>query len=105
MVPRPLPAPTEEPPRWGEAPDKPCGVCVKGFDPDRVVWEDESWVLTHEGQPTGLPLVLVLHTREHQDYGELDDDLASQMGRISNRLVRIIENLPHIGRAACRPVG
>ncbi len=45
-----------------------------------------------------MPLVLVLHTRRHLDYGELDDELASQYGRISNRLVRIIEHLPEIGR-------
>ena len=89
--------PADEPDRWGEG-DKPCGACVDGFDPARIVWEDELWVLTHNGAPSGLPLVLVLHTREHQDMGELDDELASQMGRISNRLVRIIENLPHIGR-------
>ena len=29
---------------------------------------------------------------------ELDDELASQLGRITNRLVRIIEHLPHVGR-------
>jgi diadenosine tetraphosphate (Ap4A) HIT family hydrolase len=63
-----------------------------------VVWEDERWVLTHRGAPSGLPVVLVLHTREHQDYGELDDKLASELGRISNRLVRIVEHLPNIGR-------
>ncbi len=55
-------------------------------------------MLTHQGAPSGLPLVLILHTREHQDFGELDDDLASEMGRITNRLVRVIEHLPHIGR-------
>jgi len=97
VVPKPLAAPADEPPRWGEADDKPCPACA-GFDPERVVWEDDLWVLTHDGAPTGLPLVLVLHTREHQDYNELDDEMASQLGRISVRLVRIIENLPHVGR-------
>lgn len=98
VVPKVLAAPADEPPRWGESDDKPCGACVEGFAPERVVWEDDVWVLTHGGAPTGLPLVLTLHTREHLDMGELDDEQASQMGRISNRLVRIIENLPHIGR-------
>jgi diadenosine tetraphosphate (Ap4A) HIT family hydrolase len=97
IVPKVLPAPADEPPRIGEA-DRPCSACTDGFDPERVVWEDDTWVLTHRGQPSGLPLVLLLHTREHLDMGELDDDQASQMGRITNRLVRIIENLPHIGR-------
>ncbi|MCW2797562.1 hypothetical protein [Nocardioides sp.] len=97
VAPRVLPAPAPEPPRYGEDPEKPCGSCA-GFDPDRIVWEDEHWVLTHDAKPTGLPLVVVLHTREHLDFADLDDDLASQLGRISTRLSRIIGNLPHIGR-------
>jgi len=98
LAPKVIGPPADEPARWGEAADKPCGECENGYDPGRVVWEDEFWVLTHPGQPSGLPLVLMLHTREHQDMGELDDELASQLGRITNRLVRIIENLPNIGR-------
>ncbi|WP_148612034.1 hypothetical protein [Nocardioides rubriscoriae] len=98
IAPRTLAPPADEEPRYGESPDKPCGLCQDGVDAARVVWEDELWVLTHHGAPSGLPLVLTLSTREHQDMGELDDELASQLGRITNRLVRIIENLPHIGR-------
>ncbi len=98
VAPRTLPAPSDEPARWGESPDKPCGACADGFDPEQVVWDDEQWVLTHHGAPSGLPLVLTLHTREHLDLGHLDDDLASQLGRITNRLVRIMEHLPEIGR-------
>jgi diadenosine tetraphosphate (Ap4A) HIT family hydrolase len=97
IAPRSLQPPRDEDPRWGESADKPCGACA-GFDPDTVVWEDEAWVLTHDGKPSGLPLVLTLHPREHLDLGELDDEQASQLGRITNRVVRIIENLPHIGR-------
>ncbi|MCW2816402.1 MAG: hypothetical protein JWN84_3857 [Nocardioides sp.] len=104
IVPRTLAPPSDEEPRWGESPDKPCS-CEKGFDASRIVWEDEHWVLTHAGAPSGLPLVMVLHTREHLDMGELDDELASQLGRISSRLVRIIENLPHIGRVHVNPWG
>ena len=97
LAPKAVPPPGDEPGRYGEDPAKPCPECTV-VDPDRIVWEDEHWLLTHPGRPTGLPLVLMLHTREHEDFGELDDDLASQYGRISNRLVRIIENLPNIGR-------
>lgn len=98
IVPRTLVPPSDEPPRYGESEEKPCGSCANGFAPDTVVWEDEYWVLTHGGAPSGLPVVLFLNTREHLDMGSLDDELASQLGRITNRLVRIIENLPHIGR-------
>lgn len=97
IVPRPLAAPTDELPRFGESADKPCPACA-GFPADQVVWEDEEWQLTHRGEPTGLPLSLVLHTREHVDMPDLSDDLASQLGRITTRLVRIVGNLPHIGR-------
>lgn len=105
IAPRVVLPPSDEPARWGESEDKPCGACASGFDPDRVVWEDETWVLTHPGAPSGLPVLLSLSTREHLDMGNLDDELASQMGRISNRLVRIIENLPHIGRAHVMRIG
>jgi diadenosine tetraphosphate (Ap4A) HIT family hydrolase len=104
IAPRTLRPPADEDPRWGESPDKPCGAC-QGFDPERVVWEDDVWVLTHQGQPSGLPLVLMLHPREHLDMGELDDDRASQLGRITNRLTRIIEGLPDIGRAHTMRIG
>lgn len=98
IAPRVLPAPADESPRWGEDPSKPCAECADGFAAERVVWEDEQWVLTHPGRPSGLPLVLLLHTREHLDMGTLDDELASQLGRITNRLVRIVGALDGIGR-------
>jgi len=97
VVPKVLQAPADEPPRWGESEEKPCGSC-RGFDPERVVWEDERWVLTHQGAPSGLPLVVVLHTREHLDISDLGDDLASELGRITVRLTRIVGSLPNIGR-------
>jgi diadenosine tetraphosphate (Ap4A) HIT family hydrolase len=93
IVPKVIPPPSDEPARQG----------ADELDPDRVVWEDERWVLTHPGKPSGLPIVLQLQPRDPEDAGEIDDDMASEMGRIINRLVRIIENLPHIGRVhVCR---
>jgi diadenosine tetraphosphate (Ap4A) HIT family hydrolase len=97
VVPKPLAPPEPEPPRIGEEGGAPCGVCHRDLG-DRVVWEDDVWLLTREERPSGLPLVLTLWTREHLDLGDLDDDEASQLGRISNRLVRIMQGLPHVGR-------
>ena len=96
IAPRVLRPPGDEPARAGER-GQSWDACA-GFDPERVVWEDERWVLVHRGRPSGLPLVLLLYPRDHEDYGELDDEAASEFGRISHRLVRIIEHLPHIGR-------
>jgi len=97
VVPKVLAAPGEEAPREGEPGGKPCFACA-GFPPERIVWEDEHWVLLAESKPTGLPLVLVLWTREHFDVGGFDDEHAAELGRIANRLVRIVEGMPGIGR-------
>jgi len=96
IAPKIIRPPSTEPTRFGEDPAKPCPECA--IEPDRIVWEDEFWVLTHPGKPSGLPIVLMLLPREHEDSGVLDDERASEMGRIINRLVRVIENLPNIGR-------
>lgn len=97
VVPKVLAEPAAEAPREGEEGGAPCFACA-GFEPERIVWEDERWVLTAMAEPSGLPLVLVLWTREHLDVGEFGDDEASELGRIANRLVRIIEAMPGIGR-------
>lgn len=105
IVPRTLQPPSDEPARRGEADGEPCGPCTDGFDAARVVWEDDVWVLTHSGAPSGLPLVMLLHPREHLDLGTLDDEQASQLGRITSRLVRITEALPGIGRTHVLRIG
>ena len=97
IVAKALDEPGDESPREGESGGKPCFACG-GFPPERIVWEDERWVLVAEAEPTGLPMVLVLWTREHLDVGGFDDDHASELGRIANRLVRIVEAMPGIGR-------
>lgn len=70
-----------------------CPECA-GVLPERLVWEDESWILSYTDGPAEMAASLLLQTREHTRVGQLDDELASQFGRISNRVVRIIENLP-----------
>ena len=97
VVPKVLREPGTETPRAGEDGGPDCGFCAGTLSAD-TVWEDERWVLTAEREPSGLPLVLTLWTREHFDIGEFDDDHASELGRIANRLVRIIEAMPGIGR-------
>jgi len=96
IVPRELPPPADDPVRGGEDPET-CMSCTRS-DRDNLVWEDEAWRLFHLGQPSGLPLVLILEPRVHVDFGQLDDELASQHGRIANRLTRVIESLDNIAR-------
>lgn len=68
---------------------------VPGVAPESIVWEDEVWVLARHD--AGGLLGLTLHHRDEEGLGQLDDEHASQLGRIGNRLVRIIENLPDAG--------
>lgn len=97
VVPRVLPPPADDPVRAGESPELPCPACA-GVLGDNLVWEDERWRLKHFGAPGGLPVVLILEPKVHLDFGQLDDDLASEHGRISNRLTRIIEGLENVAR-------
>lgn len=70
-----------------------CPECA-GVAPERIVWEDEFWILSFTDGPAHMAAALLLQTREHTRVGELTDELATQFGRISNRLVRIVGNLP-----------
>ena len=97
IAPKRLAEPTEEQPREGEPGGAPCWACA-GIPTDRIVWEDDDWVLTHHEEASGMPMVLTLWSREHMDAGDFDDDQASTFGRICNRLVRIIQGLDGIGR-------
>lgn len=85
-----------EAPRVGESDDKPCGTCA-GADEQGRIWEDERWFVSRK-ERAGLPLVLLLHSKEHLDYPDLDDDLAAEYGQLSVRLTRIMESLDNVGR-------
>lgn len=84
-----------EEPRLGEK-DKPC-TCEKGM-PANAIWRNERWVVSSTDEPGGLPLVLTLQPLEHLDFSDMDDDLASEFGRVSHWLHRIMAGLPNIGR-------
>ncbi len=90
-----LPPVEAEEPRAGEGGT----TCWRCANPGAgVIWGNERWLVSSTQQPTGLPLVLFLQTREHMDFLDMDDDLASEYGRITNALHRIMSHLPNIGR-------
>ncbi|MGI9113152.1 MAG: hypothetical protein ACR2GT_13320 [Gaiellaceae bacterium] len=98
---RPLLPPLEaEPPRHGED-QSDCRTCVNG-ERD-AIWSDERWLLVPLAEPSGLPLVVILCTREHVDLGGLSDELASELGLLIVRIERAISRLDEIGRVhVCR---
>jgi hypothetical protein len=55
-------------------------------------------VLSDFGEPLGVPLGAILAPREHLDFGDLDDDMAAEMGMLAVRLDRAIRGLGGIGR-------
>lgn len=88
-----------EPPRDGEG-GRDCISCGR----DDGIWADERWRLTRV-PGVGVPLVLMLHPRDHHDLGDLPDELAAELGVISTHLARHVESLPHIARCHVSRVG
>lgn len=89
-----------EPPRHGEDPAD-CGSCQRRDD---GVWFDDHWRLT-QLSGVGVPLVLMLHPRDHYDMADLPDDLAAELGVLQTHLVRHVQALPHVSRAHVYRIG
>jgi diadenosine tetraphosphate (Ap4A) HIT family hydrolase len=91
----PLRAPVvPEPPRHGEDPAE-CTSCSRR---DQGLWLDEKWRLT-KFDGVGVPLVLMLHPRDHYDLADLPDDLAAELGVLATHITRHVQAVPHIGNA------
>jgi diadenosine tetraphosphate (Ap4A) HIT family hydrolase len=83
-----------EPPRGGEG-ERPCWRCT---DPDAdVIWSDDRWLLAMMGE-LRLPFAAMLMPREHLDLGDLDDELAADLGRLTVLLDRAVRRLPDVER-------
>ncbi len=93
----PVPA---EPAREGEDPTD-CRSCRNRDD---GIWLDDRWRLTRIAD-VGMPLVLMLHTRDHYDLSALTDELAAQLGVLTAHIGRHIEALPNIARAHVYRIG
>ncbi|GAB3676938.1 hypothetical protein [Angustibacter aerolatus] len=95
-----LPPVLPEPPRHGEDPAD-CSSCARR---DEGLWLDDRWRLTRvEG--VGVPLVLMLHPRDHHDLADLPDDLAAELGVLQVHLTRHVQALPHVARCHVYRIG
>jgi hypothetical protein len=103
MVPKVLAPPLEaDAPRSGEPGGNACSACAS--DGHDHLWENDTWALRPMAR-AGLPLVLMLETKEHLDYTDLSDDQASELGRLSLWITRITESLDGIGRTHVMKIG
>ena len=71
---------------------------------DEGIWLNDRWRLTRIAG-VGVPLVLMLHPRDHYDMADLPDELAAELGLLSAHIVRHVEALPHISRAHVYRIG
>jgi hypothetical protein len=65
---------------------------------DRVAWGNDRWTLSPPPQSLGVPFAAILEPREHLDLGDLDEEMAAEMGRIVVRLTRAVEALDPVAR-------
>jgi diadenosine tetraphosphate (Ap4A) HIT family hydrolase len=95
VTPRELRPPVDrDRPRSGEG-GAGCRRCERG-DED-ALWSNDDWILAPLSQPSGLPCVVLLHTREHLDFHELPDRLARDLGPL---LIRIQQAVFAVGDIA-----
>ena len=52
-----------------------------------------------------MPLVLMLHSREHFDLADLSDERAAELGVLTIHIARHVQTLPHIARAHVYRIG
>jgi diadenosine tetraphosphate (Ap4A) HIT family hydrolase len=93
---RPLQPPVErEKPRGGEG-GVDCHACTAS-DED-YVWTSERWRLRPLGQPSGLPVVVLLEPRQHFSApGDLPDELAAELGVLISRIERAVRGVDGVG--------
>ena len=89
-----------EPPRHGDDPSD-CTSCAHR---DEGIWFDAHWRLTRI-TGVGVPLVLMLHPRDHHDLADLTDELAAELGVLITHITRHVQALPHIARAHVYRIG
>jgi diadenosine tetraphosphate (Ap4A) HIT family hydrolase len=102
MRPRSLRPPADsDPPRSGSG-----GVdCKSCAAPDEdYLWANDTWRVLAPPRPNGLPVVVLLETREHYaEPGDLPEDLARDLGIMLTRLERAVRSIGEIGRVhVCR---
>src|SRR5581483_527120 len=95
VTPRELERPVDkEPPRHGEDPVD-CRECETGIE--GALWHNDRWYLRPLNEPSGLPCVVLLMTRMHVDFTDLDEQHAAELGPLLLRMHRAVMSVPSVG--------
>ena len=85
-----------EPPRNGEDGPPSCFGCREPLR--NAIWADDQWRVIHTGEPTALPVMVMLCPLAHHDLADLPPHLATQLGPMVQRVERAILGLGGIAR-------
>ena len=85
-----------DPVRAGDPGGPSCTACDRSDE--GYAWTDARWRLRPVDGRHGFPVVLFLESRAHLDLGDLDDESAADLGRITVRLDRAIRSVDGVGR-------
>lgn len=72
-----------------------CRRCAHGEE--GLLWSNEHWTVRSLDKPSGLPAVVLLETREHVDFTDLDDERASELGPLLLKVQRALLAVPGVG--------
>ncbi len=93
---RELEPPVEaERPRHGEG-GVGCNRCEQGAE--GAIWSNERWTVRPLTEPSGLPVVVLLETRQHVDFPDLDAEHAAELGPLMLRIHDAVMAVPGVGR-------
>lgn len=85
-----------EPPRYGEDGPGSCRSCQEPLH--SAIWSDDRWKVVHSGEPSGLPVMVLLCPLAHHDLTDLPADLSAELGPMLQRVERAILDLGGIAR-------
>jgi diadenosine tetraphosphate (Ap4A) HIT family hydrolase len=78
-----------------------CRRCERGLE--GALWSNDHWVVSPLAEPSGLPAVVILETREHVDFPDLSDELAAELGPLLLKVQRAVLAIGEIGNVhVCR---
>jgi diadenosine tetraphosphate (Ap4A) HIT family hydrolase len=72
-----------------------CETCRRGDE--AAFWANERWTLRSLSKPSGLPVVVLLETRKHVDFPDLDDEHAAELGPLLLKVQRAVMSVPGVG--------